>query len=123
MSQDYIDHVIDMLASWSPVTARKMFGGCGFYRDGLMFGIYAGEAIYFKVDDSNRSDYEAAGAEPFSYEAKGKRVTTSYWQVPADVLDDENPLGEWATKAYAAAVAAAAAKKPAERAPKARKPK
>lgn len=123
MNQDYINYIIDMLTPWAPVSARKMFGGYGFYRNGLIFGIHTGEAVYFKVDDSNRPDYEAAGAEPFSYEAKGKRVTMSYWQVPAEVLDDESTMCEWAEKAYAVAVSAAASKKPAKSASKTRKPK
>lgn len=114
MSSGYCDYIIDMLAPRMPVTARKMFGGYGFYRSGLMFGIFTGESVYFKVDDSNRPDYETAGMEPFTYEANGRRTTLSYWQVPAEVLDDESALCEWAEKAFAVAVAAAAKKKPAK---------
>ena len=131
MSDDYCNYIIDMLAPWAPVNARKMFGGYGFYRSGLMFGIYTGEEVYFKVNSTNQADYEAVGSAPFTFEAKGRRTTTSYWLVPAEVLDDESALCAWAEKAYAVAclarsdkhravavTAAATKKKPAKRASK-----
>lgn len=112
MSREYCDHLIDMLAPWAPTVARKMFGGFGLYRGGLMFAIVADDALYLKVDNHNRADYEAAGCEPFTYEAKGRRVTLSYWQAPAEALDDETTLGECAEKAYAAALRGQEAKQP-----------
>jgi DNA transformation protein and related proteins len=112
MSRDYGDYLIDMLAPWADVSARRMFGGLGIFRADLMFGIVIDDILYLKADDTNRPDYESAGSEPFTYEAKSKRVTLSYWQVPAEVLDDEHTLCEWAEKAYSVALTAAAAKKP-----------
>lgn len=53
-----------------------------------------------KVGDTNRPDYEAAGASPFTYESKGKQVTMSYWQVPEEILEDPEMLKVWAEKAY-----------------------
>lgn len=114
MSREVCDYLIDVLTPWGRVSARKMFGGFGLYRDGLMFAIIIDDMPYFKVDDINRPDYEAAGSEPFSYEAKGKRVTLSYWQVSAEALDVEATLREWAEKAYDVAVRVAASKKPAK---------
>lgn len=110
MSGDYCEYLVDMLQPWGAVTVRKMFGGFGLYRSDLTFAIVVDDTLYFKVDASNRADYEAAGSAPFSYEARGKMVTMSYWQVPAEVLDDEHTLCEWAEKAYAVAVAAKTAK-------------
>lgn len=104
MSREYCDHLIDLLSPWSAVTAKAMFGGYGMYRQGQIFGIVVEDTLYFKVDDSNRADYEAAGAEPFTYEAKGKRVAMSYWQVPVDTLDDPDILTAWAEKAYQVAL-------------------
>lgn len=111
MSREYCDYLIDMLAQWAPVTVRKMFGGFGLYRGGLTFAIVVDDTLYFKVDETNRLDYVAAGSAAFTYEARGKRATMSYWQVPAEALDDDSALCEWAEKAYAVAVIASASKK------------
>lgn len=111
MSRDYCDHLIDMLAPWANITARKMFGGFGLYRADVMFGLVLDDTLYFKVSDANRADYEAAGSVPFVYEAKAKRVTVSYWTVPAEALDDDGTLCAWAANAYAVALEAWMSKK------------
>ncbi len=78
-----------------------MFGGFGVYRSGQIFAIVVEDMLYFKVDDTNRPDYEIAGSEPFTYEAKGgKRQSMAYWLVPPDILDDPEQLAQWAEKAY-----------------------
>jgi DNA transformation protein len=100
VSREYLDYVVDLLSVAGTITARRMFGGAGLYLKGLFFALIADDVLYFKVDDSNRADYVAAGSEPFrpfsSYEM-------SYYEVPADVLEDEEKLRVWAEKALAAA--------------------
>lgn len=100
MSHDYSDYILDLLSSWAKVNARKMFGGYGIYRQGKMFAIIVDDTLYFKVSDTNRPDYEAAGTSPFTYTSKGKQITMSYWQVPDEVLEDSEKLSIWAEKAY-----------------------
>ena len=55
----------------------------------------------FKVDDTNRPDFEAAGTGPF-IPFEDKPYPMSYWEVPADVLEDQNELCGWARKAWEA---------------------
>lgn len=98
MSQSYVDYLVDLLSSWRRVTTKRIFGGHGLYADRQIFAILIEDVLYFKVDGSNRADYEAAGSEPFTYEAKGKRISVSYWRVPVDVLEDESKLAAWAQK-------------------------
>lgn len=112
MASDYTDYLVDVLASWDRVTAKAMFGGYGLYRRGIIFSIVDDDRVFFKVNDSNRPDYEAAGMGPFTYDAKGgKKVAMSYWQVPLSVLEDADTLAEWAEKAYGAAITAKKPKK------------
>lgn len=100
MSRDYCDYIIDMLRDWHPVTTKRMFGGFALYKQGQVFALILNDTLYFKVDDSNRADYEMAGSEPFIYEAKGKPITISYWQVPAELFDDVETLAQWAERSY-----------------------
>lgn len=115
MAADYLDFVIDALADWHHVTGRRMFGGCGVYRQGVMFALIVDDMLYFKADDGNRDDYENAGSGPFVYHAKGKPIALSYWLVPLDVLEDMEILGQWAQKSYQAALRAQASKPPKKR--------
>ncbi len=46
VSDEFVDYVIDQLAGWGEVSARKMFGGAGLYCDGAMFGLIADDVQY-----------------------------------------------------------------------------
>jgi DNA transformation protein len=100
VSQEYLDYILDQLRSFGSVTAKRMFGGAGLYHRGLFFGLAADDAIYLKVDDSNRQEYLDAGSAPFR--PFGSYVM-GYFEVPADVLEDPDVLASWARKAFAAA--------------------
>ncbi len=121
-SREFCDHLVDLLRPFGPVSIRRMFGGAGIYRDGLMFALVAYDTLYFKVDDRTRPGFERAGMRPFTYEGKTDPVTMSYFQAPPEALEDADLLAGWARDAYAAALRAKAAK--AKKAPaKARKPR
>ena len=92
------------------VSARAMFGGWGIYRDGRMFGLIAEDTLYLKVDDKNRTAFEAEGLGPFVYDAKNKSVAMSYHEAPPDALDDPSAMRPWALSAYEAALRAGATK-------------
>jgi DNA transformation protein len=98
------DYVLEQLASFGGVSARPMFGGNGLFRRGLMFGLITEGELFFKVDDSNKADFEAKKSQPFTYEARGRKIALSYWYVPEDVIEDPETLKAWATKAYDAAL-------------------
>ncbi|MFN4355631.1 TfoX/Sxy family protein [Parvibaculum sp.] len=97
----------EQLEPLGPVRIRNMFGGAGVYFDDLMFGLIAGETLFFKVDDRNRADYEAEQMGPFVYEPpSGKSVAMSYYELPERLYDDADELVAWARKALDAALAA-----------------
>ncbi len=117
-SRAFLDHVADQLRGFGPFAIRRMFGGAGLFRGGLMFGLVLRDALYFKVGDGNRAAFLAAGARPFAYQRRGApAVLVSYYEVPAAVFDDPDELADWARAASSAALAssAAAAKKPRRR--------
>jgi DNA transformation protein and related proteins len=100
ISDEFVDYVIDQLSDWGEVSARKMFGGAGLYREMVMFGLIADDVAYLKVDDSNRKYFELAGSKPFTYIEKGKTITMSYYEIPADVLENPAVLAEWAQRSF-----------------------
>jgi len=79
-----------------------MFGGVGIYAGQLFFALLADDTLYFKVDDSNRPDFERLGMGPFQPYGEGGEVM-QYYQVPADLLEDLEALRPWADKAIAVA--------------------
>lgn len=99
----YLDYVLDQLSDFGDVVPRRMFGGIGLFRGGLMFALIDNDILYFKVDDSNRGDYEASDCGPFR-PFKDKKTVMQYYEVPVDVIEDRDELGRWAGRAYAVAL-------------------
>lgn len=102
VSEQYLDYVVDQLGCIGEVASKRMFGGVGLYFDGLFFGLISGDNLFFKVDDQNRPDYEAAGAKPFQPYGE-ESFSMSYFEVPADVIEDIDQLRKWARAAVSAA--------------------
>ena len=103
VSEEYLDYVVDQLGCIGEINAKRMFGGVGLYRDGYFFGLIAGDLLYFKVDDENRPDYEAAGSKAFQPYGDDS-YSMGYYEVPVDVLEDVDKLRVWAGGAVAAAL-------------------
>jgi len=100
VSNEFLDYVLDQFSAWAEVSARKMFGGVGLYREGKMFGLIADDVAYLKVDDSNREAFEQAGSCPFK-PYPDKPTTMSYFEIPPDVLESPDELIQWAKRSLA----------------------
>ena len=98
----FLEYVLsEVLADIEGISSRAMFGGYGIYKDGVIFAIIADEQLYFKVDETTRSDYEQYGSHPFVYsQGKHKATTMSYWALPADIQEDKTELAQWVQNSY-----------------------
>ena len=85
VSDDYLAYVLDQLGGVGVVQARRMFGGAGIYCRGVMFALVADDVLYLK-------------------EKGGNAVEMSYYEAPADILEDRDLLASWAQKALDIAV-------------------
>jgi DNA transformation protein and related proteins len=99
VSPSFRTFILEQLGRTVPgIRARNMFGGVGIYGEELFFALIDDDTLYFKVDESNRPDYQARGLGPFQpYGEDGE--TLGYYRVPEDLLEDAEVLGEWAEKA------------------------
>ncbi len=102
-SQDFMDHAAELFAPLGLIAVRRMFGGAGVYCRGVMFALIVDDTLYLKADAETKGDFEARGAGPFVYTGRGKPVAMSYWQLPPELIDQQDELIEWARKAYAVA--------------------
>lgn len=97
VSAEFRDFVLEQLRAVAPVSSKSMFGGIGLYSQGLFFALMDDDVVYFKVDDANRSDYETAGARRFAPYGDDQ-YSMNYYELPADVLEDEEQLRVWMKK-------------------------
>jgi len=106
VTEDYLQYVLEQLAGLGHVAARRMFGGVGLYHEERFFGLIAGDTLYFKVDDSNRGDYETRGMGRFRPYPDKPYWSMTYYEVPADTLEDADECLAWARKSVAIAAVA-----------------
>jgi DNA transformation protein len=104
MERDHPDRlIIERLGGLAEIRSRAMFGGDGHYWRGTIFGILTGGRLYLKVDDRSKGDFLSRGMGPFR--PTERQTLKSYYEVPADVLEDTEALEAWAREAIRAAQA------------------
>jgi DNA transformation protein len=103
VSPSYRTFVLEQLSRVTPnIRARNMFGGVGIYGSDRFFALMDDDMLYFKVDDTNRPDFEAAGMGPFRPGGEHGEAM-QYYQVPEELLEDAEELRGWVAKALAVA--------------------
>jgi DNA transformation protein and related proteins len=98
VSKSYRQFVLDQFEELGEVTPRAMFGGVGLYWRDVFFGIIARDALYLKVNDSNRREYVRRGMKPFK-PYSNRSGTMQYYEVPLSVIESPTELASWARKA------------------------
>ena len=103
VSPSFKTFVLEQLSrSTARVRGRAMFGGVGIYCGELFFALITDDTVYFKVDDTNRPDFEARGMSPFRPVGLDGEVM-QYYAVPEDLLEDPETLTVWVERALAVA--------------------
>jgi len=106
------DRFDDLFAPFGKIVVRRMFGGEGLFRDGLMFAIVHEEKLYFKTSEESRQAFIAEGVGPLFFKFKNAEgVLTSYYELPDRLYDDPEELAQWARAAFAVALESPTAKK------------
>jgi TfoX/Sxy family transcriptional regulator of competence genes len=83
-------------------TARPMLGGAGFCLEGEFFGILYKDHLYFRVSVDTIDDYKRRKMKPFApFEGK-KGESRGYYEVPVEILESADDLGNWARAAQRA---------------------
>lgn len=104
VDDSYKHYIEDQLQALGAVELRRMFGGYGVYQDARFFGICHDQRLYFKTDAASRAEYAARGMQPF--QPNPRQTLRSYYEVPAEVVEDSDLLAAWARRALGAASAA-----------------
>jgi DNA transformation protein len=88
--ESFTQFVLDQLEPLGGIDCRRMFGGAGLYYEGVFFAIV-------QTDEMTRPAYESQRMGPFRPNAR--QTLKTYYEVPADVIEDCDALAEWARRA------------------------
>jgi DNA transformation protein len=101
VSEQFNDFVLDLLGQVRRVTARRMFGGVGYYASERIFAHADDDTLYFKVDEQSRAAFVAEGMKPFQPMGPDTRPM-AYYTVPARLFEDVDELRAWMDRAVTA---------------------
>jgi DNA transformation protein len=96
----------DLFADFGRIALKWLFGGEGIYAGNKIIGLIVKDVIYLKTDEDTRPAYEAERCRPFIFNSEGKRIVSSYYEIPKRLYDDTAELAEWANRSDAIARAA-----------------
>ena len=102
--QHTADSVLSRLAPL-PVSVRRLFGLHGLYLEGQYFGFVSDGRLYFRTDKATRERYKSRRMAAFqpTNRPRGPKTVDRNFQVPQDVLQDDDVLRAWAIEAAEAA--------------------
>lgn len=91
------DFVLDQLRERRGLECRGIFGGFGLYAGEKFFGIIFQGRLFFKTTEATRESYRTRSMKHFQPNAK--QQLPSYYEVPADIIEDATDLIAWAREA------------------------
>ncbi len=101
MNDSYADFILDQLEALPDLECRAMFGGHGLYQDEVFFGIVFKGRLYLKTNETTAGSYRRRGMK--SFRPNSRQTLKSYYEVPADIIEDRDKLADWARRAVAIA--------------------
>ncbi len=112
----FVDSLLDLLIPLGEVTARRMFGGYGIYKDDAMFGLVADDRFYIKSDDENKNAFIERGCEPFVFGVRNdKPIVSKFYEPPESAFINAQKMKPWALLGIEASQRAPKKKKTAKR--------
>jgi DNA transformation protein len=103
---ELVSSLHDVFGLFGQIQAKRMFGGYGVYREGVMFALVVDDVLYLKADEESASWFVELGLAQFEYEKGGRKVKMSYFAAPEGIFGDPVKAKLWADRAYGAALRA-----------------
>ncbi len=102
--KEFTTYVLEQLSDLPDPSSASFFGGVGLKSGPIQFAMLMDGSLYFVVNDASRPAYEAMGSQCFSYTTKKGRVDVrKYFEVPSDLIEDQESLLDMARTAIEAA--------------------
>ena len=95
-SPEYVDYVLDQLATVGVILTSRMFGGVLLKVDNKQLGVIIDDTLYFKVKEPElHRKFSQMESDPFEYDRKDRKNSVrirTWWSVPEEVLEDREQL-------------------------------
>ncbi len=100
---EFRDYVLDQLRGIGEFETKNMFGGTAVLINGAAFAKIKHGSLWLKADKENVDNFAEMGMPQYTY-GKDNSRKLNFYETPADVLEDQDVLVQWAKEAYGAAL-------------------
>ena len=96
---EFLQYALDLFNPLGKLTSKTLLGGNAILKNNITFAMVFDGSIYLKTDKNTVKKYLDLDSKPLSYKKNNKTISLRYYEIPIEVLDDEDKLMQWAIEA------------------------
>ena len=96
---EFLQYALDLFNPLGRLTSKTLFGGNAILKNNITFAMVFDGSIYLKTDKNTVKKYLDLDSKPLSYKKNNKTISLRSYEIPIEVLDDEDQLIQWAIEA------------------------
>ncbi|KRO54141.1 MAG: hypothetical protein ABS04_06510 [Pelagibacteraceae bacterium BACL5 MAG-121015-bin10] len=96
---EFLQYALDLFSSLGRLSTKTLFGGNAILKNNITFAMVFDGSIYLKTNKNSVKKYLDLKSKPLSYKKNNKTINLRYYEIPVEILDDEDQLIEWAIEA------------------------
>ena len=96
---EFLQYALDLFNPLGRLTSKTLFGGNAILKNNITFAMVFDGNIYLKTNKNTVKKYLDLDSKPLSYKKNNKTISLRYYEIPIEVLDDEDQLIQWAIEA------------------------
>jgi DNA transformation protein and related proteins len=96
---EFLQYALDLFSFLGRLSTKTLFGGNAILKNNITFAMVFDGSIYLKTNKNTVKKYLDLNSKPLSYKKNNKTINLRYYEIPVEILDDEDQLIEWAIEA------------------------
>ena len=96
---EFLQYALDLFSSLGRLSTKTLFGGNAILKNNITFAMVFDGSIYLKTSKNTVKKYLDLNSKPLSYKKNNKTIELRYYEIPVEILDEEDQLIQWAIEA------------------------
>jgi len=96
---EFLQYALDIFGPLGKLHTKTLFGGNAILKNNITFAMVFDGSIYLKTNKDTVKKYLDLNSKPLSYKKNNKKINLRYYEIPVEIIDDEDQLIDWAIEA------------------------
>ena len=96
---EFLQYALDLFSPLGRLTSKTLFGGNAILKNNITFAMVFDGSTYLKTNKNTVKKYLDLNSKPLSYKKNNKTINLRYYEIPVEILDEEDQLIQWAIEA------------------------